>query len=50
MVPNKSVLDNLNTISSIAAFEGAQTRIFETPALINIDNMPFIVCVLPVPG
>jgi hypothetical protein len=50
ITPKRSDVESLKTISSIAALEGAQTRIFFTPALTSIDIIPFMVCVFPVPG
>ena len=48
--PTKPYNDILVIISSIAAFEGAHTIILETPELNNIDIIPVIVYVYPVPG
>jgi hypothetical protein len=39
-----------NTISSIAAFEGAQMSMRFTSAVTSMEIIPWIVCVLPVPG
>jgi hypothetical protein len=38
------------TISSIAVFEGAQTRIFPDMQASNMAMIPVMVCVFPVPG
>ena len=43
IVPKSEEVDNLITISSMAAFEGAHTKIFWTPDFSSIEIIPFIV-------